>query len=649
VPDAKNSTLYTRLMTDLLGIVSLGNANYNYDVAGNILPQGQGIKRQFVDHEFEFYAQDTWKVMRGLTITGGLHVSLNPPIHEGNGIQTTTNIGLGTWFDQRGGLAQQGLPQSQVTPISFDLSSKPGGKGLYPFQHDFAPRLGIAYSPQTTSGLLGKLFGGPGKTSIRAGGGFYYDAFGQSLVRLVDNTALGFSTTLQNPANASALTAPRFTNFFSIPSGLLIPAPKGGFPQTAPNIWAIAQSLDQNLKSPYSISLNFNIDRELKGGFLFQAAYVGRLSRKSIIGDDVAIPTDLKDPTSGQTYFQALSGLIKQSNAGVKTSAIAPSPFFEKFYPGYAGGGLSATQQIYSQFVTQEPDATSVLLDIDGPGCSPCGKFGGYQQWSAQYSSLAVYRSRGTGDYHGLQLSLRKRFSSGFLFDFNYTFSKSIDMASTRETDGITSAQIVNPWSPGQMKAVSDYDTRHIFSAFFVYELPIGKGKPFLGNANKIVNAAIGGWQVSGIYRQTSGFPISVANGGFWPTNWNISGNATQLTPLTAGSVGNSTIGGANLFADPKTAIKAFDYTLPGQSGSRNTLRGDGLFNLDASMSKTFFMPWSEKQKLQFRAEVFNLTNSVSFDVNTISLSLGAPSTFGKYSSTLNTPRVMQFGAKYSF
>lgn len=651
VADAKNSTLYTRLMTDLLGIVSEGDAYYNYDKSGSALPQGSGIPRKFVDKTFETYVQDTWKVRRDLTVSAGLRASFSPALNEANGIQTTTNIPLSDWFNQRGALADQGLPQSKVAPISFDLAEKPGGRSLYPFQKTFSPRVGLAYSPQNTDGFLGKLFGGAGKTSIRAGAGIYYDVFGQSLIRLVDATALGFSTQLTNPANASALTAPRFQGPTVLPAGLLISAPKGGFPQTAPDIWAIARSLDDKLKSPYTINLNFSIERELKGGFMVQGAYVGRLSRRSIVGDDVAIPTNLKDPASGQTYFQAATLMMQQVAAGVPTSKITKQPFFETFYPGYATSALSATQSIYSQFYQSEPDATSVLLDIDGPGCSPCGKNGAYQQWNSQYSSLAVYRSRGSGSYHSLQLSARKRFSNGLQFDFNYTYSKSIDLASTRESDGVTSSQIINPWNTSQMRAVSDYDLTHNFTAFGIYELPVGKGKPFLGNANKFVNAVIGGWQVTGIYRQSSGFPISVGNGGFWPTNWNISGYATQLTPITGATVKNANVknGGPYLFADPTAAFNAFALTLPGQSGSRNTLRGDGIFNIDSSLSKRFTMPWSEHHTLQFRAEVFNLTNSVRFDVNTLSLNVGAPSTFGKYSGTLGSPRVMQFGAKYSF
>jgi len=651
VPDAKNSTLYTRLMTDLLGIVSQGDAYYNYDKSGNVLPQGAGVARKFVDKSFEMYVQDTWKFSRSLTLSAGLRVSLNPALSEANGIQTTTNQPLSDWFNQRGALADQGLPQSKVTPVSFDLTSKPGGRPLYPFQKDFSPRIGIAFSPQNNDGFLGKLFGGAGKTSIRAGAGMYYDVFGQSLIRLVDSSALGFSTKLQNPANASALTAPRFQGPTVLPAGLLIPAPKGGFPQTAPDIWAIASSLDDKLKAPYTINLNFSIERELKGGFMVQAAYVGHLARRSIIGDDVAIATNLKDPASGQTYFQAATLMQQQAAAGVPTSKITKQPFFENFYPGYATSSLNATQSIYDQFYLSEPDATSVLLDIDGPGCDPCGKYGAFQQWNSQYSSLGVYRSRGSGSYHGLQLSARKRFAKGLQFDFNYTFSKSIDLSSTRESDGVTSSQIINPWNTRQMRAVSDYDLRHNVTAFGIYELPFGKGKSFVGNANKIVDSIIGGWQITGIYRHTSGFPIAVGNGGFWPTNWNISGYATQLTPLTAKTVENANIkgGGPYLFADPVAALNSFALTLPGQTGSRNTLRGDGIFNIDSSISKWFTMPWKESHKLQFRAEVFNLTNSVRFDANTASLSLGSPNTFGKYNSTLGSPRVMQFGAKYVF
>ena len=180
-------------------------------------------------------------------------------------------------------------------------------------------------------------------------------------------------------------------------------------------------------------------------------------------------------------------------------------------------------------------------------------------------------------------------------------------------------------------------------------ELPFGRGHHFAGNANRIVDAVIGGWQFSGIWRQSSGLPISVSNGGFWPTNWNAAGYATQIGPVQQGSVKNSPIGGPNIFPNPTAMLSAFDYTYAGQIGSRNTVRGQGFFTIDTGLSKRFRMPFNEKHTLQIRAEAFNLTNTARFDVNQLSLRIDTPGWFGRYSGTLNTPRVMQFGMRYEF
>jgi hypothetical protein len=159
---------------------------------------------------------------------------------------------------------------------------------------------------------------------------------------------------------------------------------------------------------------------------------------------------------------------------------------------------------------------------------------------------------------------------------------------------------------------------------------------------------------LSGLYRQSSGLPTSVGNGRFWPTNWNITGYATAISPITAGTTRNAPAppggtGGVNLFANPSAAINAFDYTLPGQTGGRNIIRGDGNFNIDFGLGKTFTMPYSEKHKVQFRWEVFNATNSVRFDPYYTSADLGSLGSFGKYTDTLTLPRIMQFALRYDF
>jgi hypothetical protein len=92
--DAQNTTVYKRQMANLLGLLTQRSGNYNYDLQGNVLPQGTGIRRKFIDNEYEMYAQDSWKLSTKLTATYGLRLSLNPPINEGNGYQTSANVSL---------------------------------------------------------------------------------------------------------------------------------------------------------------------------------------------------------------------------------------------------------------------------------------------------------------------------------------------------------------------------------------------------------------------------------------------------------------------------------------------------------------------------------------------------------------------------
>ncbi len=181
----------------------------------------------------------------------------------------------------------------------------------------------------------------------------------------------------------------------------------------------------------------------------------------------------------------------------------------------------------------------------------------------------------------------------------------------------------------------------------------MGKGRKLLDKGG-LMNSIVGGWQLSGLYRQSTGLPTSVGNGRFWPTNWNVTGYATAISTPVVGTTRSAPAppggtGGVNLFPDPKAAIAAYDYTLPGQTGGRNQIRGDGNFNLDLSLGKSFTMPWKESHKLQVRWEVFNVTNSVWFDPFATSADLGSLGSFGKYTDTLTLPRVMQFGLRYDF
>ena len=262
---------------------------------------------------------------------------------------------------------------------------------------------------------------------------------------------------------------------------------------------------------------------------------------------------------------------------------------------------------------------------------------------------MAAQRTIGTSDYNGLQVTLNKRFSHGVEGVFNYTWSKSFDWTSQAErigsSGGNNGAEIINTWKPSQLRGLSDFNPIHQINANWVFDLPVGRGRAFASHTNRWIDAVIGGWQLNGLFRWTSGLPWQVDEGSQWPTNWDIEGFATFQGPLTSQNLARGS--GPNAFADPQAVYNAFRVDYPGESGTRNPLFGDGYFGIDAGLAKVF-QP-TERVKLRFRWDVFNVTNSVRFDAASIGNRLDAPSTFGVYTQTLTNPRVMQLALRLEF
>jgi hypothetical protein len=315
---------------------------------------------------------------------------------------------------------------------------------------------------------------------------------------------------------------------------------------------------------------------------------------------------------------------------------------------------------MYSCFAGNETTALFIADLLCLPACAQLsGQPSGGQPFNFfddQFSSLYAWRSTGNSAYNGLQLTLRKAMSSGLQFDFNYTFSKSIDIGSNAERinefEGFGFAsQVINSWSPGQLRAVSDFDTRHQINANWVYELPFGRGRRFASGMGRIANAIVGGWGLSGIFHWTSGLPFSMGSGSGWPTNWQLQGEAVPIADPGKVGVHRDATGNPTMWADVSSsgqAHSAFRFPYPGESGTRNELRGPGFFELDDGLWKSW--KFSEDKSLKFAWEVFNVTNSVRFDAaqsaNQFALTIG---NFGQYSNTLSRPRVMQLSLRLDF
>jgi hypothetical protein len=666
--------------TNILGVLTSATGRFNYDKTGAVAPVGEPVKRTFGYNEYEGYVQDSWHIKPNLTISGGVRYSYYTPPWEVNGNQVAPSVSLGDLFEQRRQMALNGIPDNTLKPFTFDLAGKANGnkKGYYnPDYNNIAPRVSFAWSPHADSGIAGWLTG-TDRLAIRGGYAKVFDRIGQGIATQFDAVgSFGMSTNLTSPFGLAYETNPavRFVDFHTLPS--TVPAaPKGGFPTTPPlEAGVIAQGLSDKLVTPSAHMFDVAFSRDLGHGYSFEAAYVGRLGREVPVRYDLFMPLNLVDKKSGADYFTAAQQLITAAQAAGITgnspnaayTALAPIAYWENLWPAAAGttAGLTATQAMARAFMRNSPDYITALYDAD-ESCSPaCSVFGPFAYFNREYDSLGALATLGHSKYNALQLSMRKRFSAGYQFDVNYTFAKSLDSASSVERGsffgnfgaGGYSGFLINSWDTESTYAYSDFDIRHQMNFNWIAELPFGRDKKFGHDMNRVLNQFVGNWSVAGLVRLTSGFPFNVQNcRSCWATNWNLQGNAMPIDPNRlpeTETTENVVAGYPAAYANPADALKFFRFQLPGESGIRNQLRGDGYFTLDFSLSKAWSLPFAN-HKVRFRWDTFNLTNTPRFDVGQLSMTPDRASTFGRYNGTLATcdaqaGRCMQFGLRYEF
>jgi Carboxypeptidase regulatory-like domain len=668
---------YADAWLNIIGVLSQANLRANYDRDGNLLPVGQPVSRKYGSDEYEFYVQDSWQVTTNLTITAGVRYGLYSPPYEVNGLQVAPSVSMGEKFADRAEGMLNGVPANQSPLITFDLAGpKNGGKGYYEWdQNNFAPRVAVAWTPQGESGFMKWLTGDGGKMVIRGGYSKVFDRIGQGIALNFDEgAAFGMSTSISSPFGDPYETDPsvRFVDTKTMPPTMPT-APPGGFPQTPPiEAGIITSSIDDTLVTPSAHMANVVIGRDFGQHFAIEGGYIGRFGRDLLIRRDLAMPLNLVDTQSGMDYFTAAQTLIR----AIQASGIAPGspataysvlpriPYWENLFPSAAIGGASATANFARRFNNDGPDYITTLWRADQFGSPGFSIYGPFAYFDRQYDSLAALSSLGRSNYNAMFLTLRKRYSGGLQYDINYTLSKSEDMGSNVERGsafgnfgaGGYSGFLINSFDPELNYGISDFDVRHQINVNWIWDLPFGQNRKFASGASGFVNQIIGDWSIAGLGRWTSGFPFSVQNcRSCWPTNWNLQGNASLVNPgqlpetqLTKNAVDNR----PSPFADPEDALTFFRYSLPGEQGLRNAFRGDGYFNIDISVSKSFRLGIADN-RLRFRWDVFNVTNTPKFDVNETTM-LPDRSGFGRYDATLATcdaqaGRCMQFALRYEF
>ncbi|HKR00136.1 MAG TPA: carboxypeptidase-like regulatory domain-containing protein [Pyrinomonadaceae bacterium] len=674
-------------LSSVIGRFSQFTANLVYDRNGALQPVGTPTIRSFATQEYELYWQDSWRMRPNFTLTYGMRWSTSTPVYETQGIQVKPTVSLGEYFNQRQESAAQGIPFND--PITFDLAGKANNRPGYYDQdwNNFAPSVAFAWSPNMNN-WFGRLIGRNGKSVIRGGFRMTYDRIGSQLAVNFDlNSVLGFTSGLGNAANTfnvSDRLGPLFTG--TNPSVRSNPevgtiAPSLSFPLTiaANEDQRIEQSLDDSLTTPYNYSVNFSYGREIGKGLSFETSYVGRFGRKLLASRDIMQLNNIRDPQSGVTYYEAMNQLVDFRYANRPITSVPDIPFFNNLFPfmpeWWGDTSLTPTQAAYAFIAFPElggegiTDYTFVqLLWDDSPTCTTCPFGGGPARFNnmfyqPQFGALSSFSTIAYSNFNSAQFSLRQRLGNSLTFDFNYTFAHSLDNASGLQSSGAyATAFIVNALDPDQNYADSDFDVRHQINANWLATLPFGRGRAFGGGMPRIAEAVLGNWTLTGIFRWNTGIPIQTPfDASRWATNWNVQSNGVRVRSIVSSP---TRTGSPNVFGDARAALASFRNARPGEVGDRNVLRAPGYISLDLGLSKNFKLPW-EGHAIQFRWEVFNVTNTQRFEGTTIA-DLGLPRDpylrnldpgpdFGRFTSTqspLNenkAGRVMQFALRYQF
>jgi hypothetical protein len=716
-PVPNNPTAFTRAFMMLTGSITQVNATFFATPQGQFLPAGSLEARDFAENLFESYAQDSWKVRPNLTVTLGVHYGYETPPWEVNGFQVAPTINVEQYFKQRIKNMEAGISSSASPLLSWGLAGKANGANSWfePNYHNLAPRVALAYSPNFDYDWARKVFGNGTQSVFRIGAGLFYDRVGEALAVDADqNGSPGTATALINNSQQFTLaTAPRFSGTCSstgctgLPTAgepFFAPPTSATFPFTPSSTASnLGFAVDPHLQTPYSIHLTASYQRQLPKGVVVDVAYVGTLGRRLLAKADFAQYLDLTDTTTKTDLFTAYREVARLAQASpnnpnpainpsnfAELSTIASIPYFNDLLPNMpaftaaalgnpAYGRLTPTQAFYA-FTTIFSGAAGnggaswscALFALDSapsPGGLPTpwnSKLDpnntGFVLFPQQFAQLDAWTNLGNSNYNSLQFTVKKTVAYGS-FAFNYVFSKSIDNSSAAENGDVLAANtgngvIQNPFQPGENRALSDFNLKHNFNGSAVIDLPFGRGHRWGGESNRLMNALVGGWEVTSAMRWHSGFPQSPGNGFNFPTNFFQTAAGTLVNPLStsvtrnAGKIDSS--GNAllpNLFSNSAAAQADITFTLPGLPGSRNVLTGPAFAAVDMGINKSFGI--TERQRLQFRVTAFNVFNSVNFSDATLSLDPTAPATFGTFTGTANQGqafgRQVEFAVRYEF
>ena len=527
---------------------------------------------------YSFYYQHDWQMTSKFTWNLGIRYELPVPERE--------RYDRESWFNPlvKSPLVVPGYPNLRGG-IEFALQGNDYRSPYWTDRNNWAPRIGFAWQ------FLPKMV-------MRSGFGIYY---GLTRAQVSSPLGPGFRTStswtasLDNNITQYAPLSNPFKDGINSP-----PGSKNGLLTNVGVGTGLSPIRDWNT-TPYYPTWSFSIERELPGNAVVEVAYSG--SRGIHLGFDTMTAQNRID----QSYY----------SYGAHLNDLVPNPFY-----GIITDPLATT--------LNKPTVQLMQLLLPYP----------------QFTSVGAWPAPPIADsiYNGVQVKYTKRYSHGFNVSAHYTLSKMIDDNSLSSSGqswlgGQTPIQTYN--NVRLERGVSVRDLTHRGVMDFLYELPIGKGKPVGQNWNRALDIALGGWQVNGIFVLQSGDPlIPNLQSGVLP-------GATQrpnllYEPGLPGSVQSR----LDHYLDPNAFSRPASYTFGNAPRTLSRARGPGLRNADMSMFKNIVLKREQNVYLQIRGEAFNVTNTPIFaDPN---VTVGSTS-FGVITATQNSPRTLQIAMKLNF
>jgi hypothetical protein len=554
------------------------------------MPSTTSLSRQptYDEHSttWGFYFQDDWRLTNKLTLNLGLRYEVEQALVEKDNksvsgfdysyvqpIQAQAQANYANLNDP----ALKALVPVLNVKGGLLFAGKDGGSGLYKTpKNTFLPRFGVAY--QLTP-----------KTVIRAGGGLFAGFLGE---RRGDVIQAGYSQTTTIPTYTLPSGAPMAnywdTAFITTPP--IEPVGNANGKQTA--LGNAISFFNQTPKISKQLRYQAGLQQELKGGWVFEAVYVGNYGYDIEINRNInALPVQYLNTDNSRT------AAMDANNTFLTTSVANP---FAGLIPGTSFNNATISR---SQLLLPYPE----------------------------FGAITATNNDGKSWYNAFQAGVQKQFRSGYTIGVAYTRSK-----------WMQATEYLNASDPTPTKMISDQDVTNRLALSGIYAFPFGKGRKYGSNTNAVVDAIIGNWQVQGVYTYQTGFPVVFANDGFYKGTGD--GSDIALDNKTTAKWFNT---------DVFTSLLNSTSTLSTPVNHKRTLllrypdvRRDPINNMDFSLLKN--VKFSGGQTFQFRLEFINLLNEPYFPAPISSMT---SATFGQVtaSNQSNYARRAQVGFKYTF